>query len=47
MKKFFEEIIVENYPNMGKKIGNKVKEVQRFPCRINSRRNMSRQILTN
>ena len=47
MKKFFEEIIVENYPNMGKKIVNKVKEVQRFPCRINSRRNMSRQILTN
>jgi len=30
---------------MGKKIVNKVQEVQRFPCRINSRRNMPRQIL--
>ena len=30
---------------MEKKIVNKIQEVQRFPCRINSRRNMSRQIL--
>ena len=44
-EKIFEEIIVENFPNMGKKMVNQVKEVQRVPYRINPRRNMPRHIL--
>ena len=35
-EKIFEEIIVENFPNMEKKIVNQVQEVQRVPYRINS-----------
>ena len=41
----FEEIIVENFPNMEKEVGNQVQEAQRVPYRINSRRNMPRHIL--
>ena len=44
-EKFFEEIIVENFPNMENEIVNQVQEVQRVPYRINSRRNMPRHIL--
>ena len=33
-KKIFEEIIVENFPNMGKEIATQVQEVQRVPYRI-------------
>ena len=44
-KKIFEEIIVENFPNMGKEIVNQVPEVKRVPYRINPRRNMPRHIL--
>ena len=33
-KKNFEEIIVENFPNMEKEIVNQVQEVQRVPYRI-------------
>ena len=39
-EKIFEEIIVENFPNMGKEIVNQVQEVQRVPYRINPRRNI-------
>ena len=39
-EKFFEEIIVENCPNMEKEIVNQVQEAQRVPYRKNSRRNM-------
>ena len=39
-EKIFEEIIVENFLNMGKEIANQVQEAQRVPYRINSRRNM-------
>ena len=45
MINFFKEIIVENFPNMVKKIVNQVPEVQRVPYRINSRRSMPRHIL--
>ena len=45
MKKIFEEIIVENFPNMEKKISNQVQEAQRAPFRINPRRNTPRYIL--
>ena len=41
----FEEIIAENFPNMGKEIVTHVQEVQRVPCRINPRRNTLRHIL--
>ena len=41
----FEEIIVENFPNMGKEIVNQVQEAQRVPCRLNTRTNTSRHIL--
>ena len=44
-EKIFEEIIVENFPNMGKKIVNQVQEAQRVPYRINPRRNTPRHIL--
>ena len=44
-KKIFEEIIVENYPNMGKEIISQVQEAQRVPYRINPRGNILRHIL--
>ena len=44
-EKIFEEIIVENFPNMGKEIVNQVQEAQRVPYRINPRRNTLRHIL--
>ena len=44
-EKIFEEIIVENFPNMGKQIVNQVQEAQRVPYRINPRRNTPRHIL--
>ena len=43
--KIFEEIIVENFPNMEKEIINQVQEAQRVPYRMNPRRNMPRHIL--
>ena len=44
-EKIFEEIVVENFPNMGKEIVNQIQEAQRVPYRINPRRNMPRHIL--
>ena len=44
-EKIFEEIIVENFPNIEMEIVNQVQEAQRVPCRINPRRNMPRHIL--
>ena len=44
-EKFFEEIIVENFPNMEKEIVNQVQEAQTVPYRINPRRNTPRHIL--
>ena len=41
----FEEIIVENFPNMRKEIVNQVQEAQRVPNRINPRKNIPRHIL--
>ena len=43
--KIFEEIIVENFPNMEKEIVNQVQEMQRVLYRINSRRTTLRHIL--
>ena len=39
-EEILEEIIVENFPNMGKEIVNQVQEVQRVPYTINPRRNI-------
>ena len=45
--KIFEEIIAENFPNMGSKMVSQVQEVWRVPGRINSRRNTLRHIVIN
>ena len=39
------EIIVENFPKMGKEIITQIQETQRVPNRINPRRNTPRHIL--
>ena len=44
-EKIFEEIIVENFPNMEKEIANQVQGAQRVPYRVNPRRNTLRHIL--
>ena len=44
-KKISEEIIVENFPNMGKEIATQVQEAQRVPYRINPRRNTPTHIV--
>ena len=44
-EKIFEEIIVENFPDMGKEIVTQVQEAQRVPYRINPRKNTPRHIL--
>ena len=44
-KKILEEIIIENFPKMGKEIATQVQETQRVPNRINPRRNTPRRIL--
>ena len=43
--KILEEIIVENFPKMGKEIITQVQETQRVPNRINPRQNTPRHIL--
>ena len=44
-EKIFEEIIVENFPNMGKEIVTQVQEAQRVPYRLTPRKNKPRHIL--
>ena len=44
-EKTFEEIIVENFPNMGKEIATQVQDMQRVPGSINPRRNTSNHIV--
>ena len=44
-EKILEEIIVENFPKMVKKIITHVQETQRVPNRINPRRKMARHML--
>ena len=43
-EKIFEEIIVENFHNMGKEIVNQDQEAHRAPKRINPRRHTPRHI---
>ena len=44
-EKILEEIIVENFPKMGKEIITQVQETQRVPNRINPKQNTPRHIL--
>ena len=44
-EKIIEEVIVENFPKMGKEIVTQVQETQRVPNRINPRENTPRHIL--
>ena len=44
-EKILEEIIVENFPKMGKEIITQVQETQRVPNRINPRQSTPRHIL--
>ena len=44
-EKILEEIIVENFPKMGKEIVTQVQETQRVPNRINPRQNTPRHML--
>ena len=41
-EKIFEEIITENFPNMGKETLTQVEAAQRIPYKINPRRNTAR-----
>ena len=44
-EKIFEEIIVENFPKMGKEIVTQAQETQRVSNRVNPKRNTPRHIL--
>ena len=44
-EKIFVEIIVENFPNVGKEIFTQVQEAERDPYRINPRKNTPRNML--
>ena len=44
-EKILEEIIVENFPKLGKEIATQVQETQRVPNRINPRQNTPSHIL--
>ena len=44
-EKILEEIIVENFPKMGKEIATQVQATQRVPNRINPRQNTPRHML--
>ena len=45
LRKLFEEIIAENFPNIGKEIFNQVQEAQRVQGRINLRKNTLRHMV--
>ena len=44
-EKICQEIIAENFPNVGKETVTQVQEAQRVPDRINPRRNTPRHIV--
>ena len=44
-EKIFEEIRVENFPNMGRETATQIQKKQRVPYRINPRRNTPRHIV--
>ena len=44
-EKIFEEIIVKNFPNLGKEIVTQIQEAHRAQCTTNPRRNTPIHIL--
>ena len=44
-EKIFQEIIAENFPNMGKVSLTQIQQARRVPYKINPRRNTPRHIL--
>ena len=44
-EKILKEVILENFPQMGKEIITQAQETQRVPKRINPRQNTPRHIL--
>ena len=44
-EKIFQEIIVKNFPNMGKKPFTQIQEAQQVPLKINPKRKKTRHIL--
>ena len=44
-EKIFEELIAENFPNVGKETVTQLQEVQRVPSKINPRRNRPRHVV--
>ena len=44
-EKIYEEIIAENFPNMGKEPLTQIQEAQQLPYKINLRKNILRHIL--
>ena len=44
-EKIFEQVIVENFPNMEKEVVTQVQEARRVPYRIKPKRSMPRHIL--
>ena len=46
-EKISEAIIAENFPNVGKEIVSQVREAERVPGRINSRRKTPRHRVAN
>uniref|UniRef100_A0A8D2BZ52 L1 transposable element RRM domain-containing protein n=1 Tax=Sus scrofa TaxID=9823 RepID=A0A8D2BZ52_PIG len=44
-EKIFEEVIAQNFPNMGKEPPTQIQEAQLVPLKINPRRNTQRHIL--
>ena len=45
LEKILEEIIVENFPKMGKEIVTQIQETHRVPNGINTRQNNARHLL--
>ena len=44
-EKIFQEIIAENFPNMGKETFTQIQGAQRVPYKVNPRRNTPRHML--
>ena len=42
LKKIFEKVVAENFPNMGREIVYQILEMQRVPGRIKPRRNLTK-----
>ena len=41
----FEQIIAENFPNLGRETGIQIQEIERFPPKINKNRSTPRHLI--